>query len=83
MSSALKFVHRHNRDHTWDSICRNCYLTVATADDEESLATPEHNHDCDELWAAKIQTDLEKLGGFENPSHDYYRSGDIDGKRVS
>jgi hypothetical protein len=73
MSSALNFVHRHNEDHTWDSICRNCYLTVATAYDEEDLTTPEHSHDCDELWAAKILTDLKKLGGSENPSHDHYR----------
>ena len=74
MTSALNFLHRHNQDNTWDSICRNCYLTVATADDEEDLTTPEHDHDCDELWAAKILTDIKKLGGSENPSHDYYRS---------
>jgi hypothetical protein len=54
----------------------NCYLTVATADDEQDLTTPEHNHDCAELWAVKKASILEELDVSENPSRDwkYYPS---------
>lgn len=40
------FPHRHNRDGSWDSICRKCYLTVANAPTEAELAEPESRHKC-------------------------------------
>lgn len=43
------FYHRLNRDGTHDSICCRCYLTVATVDQESSLATREESHVCDPL----------------------------------
>ena len=71
MSSSLDFAHRHNHDDTWDSICRICYLTVATADTEEDLAAPEHNHDCDELWVVKKARIRGKPDVSEDPSRDW------------
>lgn len=42
-----KFVHRSNRDGTIDSICRECFVTVATCRRESDLEQPERNHTCD------------------------------------
>ena len=74
--TALRFHHRHNDDHTWDSICRNCFLTVATVDSEDDLAMHECNHHCGDLRLAKKPNHLEKLGVSDNPSPDwkYYPS---------
>jgi len=52
-SSVPAFKHRHNREGTWDSICVKCYLTVATAANEEGLCTAEEAHDCVKLWETK------------------------------
>jgi len=53
MPSQLIFGHRHNDDGTWDSICKTCFLTVATAPSEDELPVLERNHDCAELWVSK------------------------------
>lgn len=45
--SSELFVHRANGDGTIDAICRDCYLTVATAEDEAGLAKGEREHVCD------------------------------------
>ena len=37
MRNHIGFTHRHNLDGTYDSICRCCFRTVATACDEGSL----------------------------------------------
>lgn len=42
-----KFVHRNNRDGTIDTICRECFVTVATCRRETDLEQPERNHTCD------------------------------------
>lgn len=42
-----KFVHRPNRDGTFDTICPRCFITVATKPMEEDLRTPERDHQCD------------------------------------
>jgi hypothetical protein len=49
MASALRteFAHRLNQDGTTDSICKQCYLTVATATWEADLDSAERNHHCD------------------------------------
>lgn len=42
-----KFSHRPNWDGTFDSICRECFVTVATAKREADLEKPEKMHACD------------------------------------
>lgn len=42
----IKFPHRKNSDGTWDSICSECFRTVAIADDESELAEAEAQHIC-------------------------------------
>lgn len=63
------FAHRTNRDGTIDSICRECFVTVATALWESELDQPEQTHVCDP-WVLKQYN--KKLPGREiapaNPS---------------
>jgi hypothetical protein len=40
------YRHRRKDDETWDSICLACFLTAASAFDEDSLYRLEHNHRC-------------------------------------
>lgn len=42
-----EFVHRSNRNGTTDSICRSCFITVATATWEAELERKERVHACD------------------------------------
>ncbi|HEV2324363.1 MAG TPA: hypothetical protein VGS10_10490 [Terracidiphilus sp.] len=42
-----KFVHRSNRNGTTDSVCRDCFATVATAIWEAELERKESAHLCD------------------------------------
>lgn len=51
--SAAAFAHRHNLDGTWDSICTECFLTVASAWDETELLDHERGHDCNSLMRAR------------------------------
>ena len=44
-----KFPHRKNLDGTWDSICRSCLGTVASAPSEAQLSRYESGHVCDSL----------------------------------
>ena len=57
-SSVPAFKHRHNREGTRDSICVKCYLTVATAANEEGLCTAEEAHDCVKLWESKTSPNI-------------------------
>lgn len=41
------FVHRENRDRTFDSFCRACLRTVGTARLEADLEDFERRHVCD------------------------------------
>lgn len=41
------FAHRHNRNGTIDSICKNCFLTVASSNWEFALEPKELAHSCD------------------------------------
>jgi len=43
------FVHRHNDDGTVDSVCRACFMTVATEVSESELMKDEQDHDCHDL----------------------------------
>ena len=42
-----EFVHRFNVDGTVDSICRQCFATVATARRESELLSQEDHHICE------------------------------------
>ena len=48
MTTVDSFAHRRNRDASFDSICRTCYQTVASADSESKLIHVEESHSCDE-----------------------------------
>jgi hypothetical protein len=42
-----KVVHRHNEDGTHDSICMECFATIATVGSETELYRHESLHVCD------------------------------------
>jgi hypothetical protein len=44
--SFAQFFYRVNSDNTIDSICGDCFLTIATARTQTELRSPESNHDC-------------------------------------
>jgi hypothetical protein len=46
-SQLPSFVHRRNRDGSFDSICPQCAATAAKAAVEEDLCEGERNHTCD------------------------------------
>lgn len=46
-SSLGQFVRRVNRDGSVDSICLECFATVATADIDVQLVSPEREHVCE------------------------------------
>jgi hypothetical protein len=46
MSAQLAFPHRQNLDGTIDSICPDCFTTVATSSDETVLLGAERLHKC-------------------------------------
>lgn len=43
----IKFIHRINEDGSIDSICRDCFVTVATAKSTSELEHEERQHDCE------------------------------------
>jgi len=43
----LQFTHRLNDDGTIDSICRECFVTVATSKSGPALEREEQRHRCD------------------------------------
>lgn len=47
------FAHRHNRNGTIDSICKNCFVTVATSNWEFALEPKELAHICDQAALEK------------------------------
>jgi hypothetical protein len=40
------YPHRRNKDGSYDSICLNCFATVACTETEGELAEHEKNHNC-------------------------------------
>lgn len=44
-----EFPHRCNADFTFDSICHQCFQTIATVRDEADLLSFERKHVCDPL----------------------------------
>jgi hypothetical protein len=59
MEEGQRFVHRHNASGEIDSICRGCYRTVATEEDERDLGISEKEHVCDQL---RRKAALEQIG---------------------
>ncbi len=45
--SPVRFVHRFNPDGSIDSICTNCFATIATDQSEVRLGDREQAHTCD------------------------------------
>jgi hypothetical protein len=52
MATYPKFARRRNRDSSIDSICTQCFQTIASADREEDLLHHEESHICDPDWAS-------------------------------
>jgi hypothetical protein len=44
--SVRTFPHRKNPDGTWDSICSDCFRTIARVKDPSDLELFERDHDC-------------------------------------
>ena len=49
------FSRRKNADGTHDSICRRCFATIATEDDQDVLLAQEARHSCKEEDLLRIQ----------------------------
>jgi len=47
-----KFSHRRNADGTLDSICTDCFVTIASEMSEADLVSKEGTHRCDPLLIA-------------------------------
>jgi len=47
MTHETYFMRRRNPDSTIDSICGNCYQTIAKDRDEQNIAAAEQIHTCD------------------------------------
>jgi hypothetical protein len=58
----LQFTHRLNDDGTIDSICRECFTTVATAKSGSALEREEQRHRCDAFLLKRYK----KVQGSEN-----------------
>lgn len=51
------YAHRYNRDGTTDSICKECFITVATAIWEADLERAEQKHLCE----SRLQGHFKKI----------------------
>ena len=58
----LKYLHRLNDDGTVDSICRECFTTVANAISESALKNAEQKHACDPLLLERYK----KVRAYKN-----------------
>ena len=60
------FLHRHNSDGSFDSICVRCFATIGSHATSEQLVTAEKTHACDpeQMWRrdAKVNA-LKKTAG--------------------
>lgn len=55
--SSTEFSHRFNANGSVDSICLQCFRTVATANTESALRSTEHEHICDPLSLVQFYYD--------------------------
>ncbi len=51
------FSHRYNPDGTWQSICPECYKTVAESREEAELKRAEDTHVCHSLNGRVVRID--------------------------
>jgi hypothetical protein len=51
------FPHRLNSDGSYDSICRSCHGTVASANLESALSQHEQGHVCDPARMYQLSVD--------------------------
>jgi hypothetical protein len=51
------FPHRLNPNGTYDSICKECHLTVASSQDESKLASSERDHACNPIRLYQLAED--------------------------
>ncbi len=49
----IKFIHRINEDGSIDSICRDCFATIATARSRGQLEPEERKHACEPMLLAR------------------------------
>ena len=54
-SRTKQFVHRLNNDGTIDSICCDCFITVANAASEAALEREERMHKCNAWQIARYK----------------------------
>jgi len=45
----IKFIHRINEDGSIDSICRDCFVTIASARSRSDLEPQERQHACEPM----------------------------------
>jgi hypothetical protein len=57
MMVEIKFSHRFNPDGMWQSICPECYKTVAESREEEDLRPAEGTHVCLSLNGRFVRID--------------------------
>ena len=57
MMVEIKFSHRCNSDGTWQSICPECYKTVAESREEADLKRAEGTHVCISLNGRLVRID--------------------------
>jgi len=57
MNDNPSFVHRFNLNGTHDSICRGCFVTIASLGDETALARHERDHLCDPTRLYRVRED--------------------------
>lgn len=63
MNERMRFVHRPNRDSSFDSICRECYQTIGHRKAEAELANDEIVHVCNMGHPYTVrQEGLEEIG---------------------
>lgn len=54
----IKFIHRINEDGSIDSICRDCFVTIATGRTRSDLEGQERQHTCEPMI-------LERYAGYK------------------
>lgn len=54
----IKFIHRINEDGSIDSICRDCFVTIATGRTRSDLEAQERQHTCEPMI-------LERYAGYK------------------
>jgi hypothetical protein len=55
------FAHRPNKDGSFDSVCRRCYMTAARSDKEAKLESQELLHHCNQDMLAMREAAVRQL----------------------